>query len=97
MTRRFYYWLTAKDDTGKPYLVFGGNSEEEARQKGFEVLGGVDFVIKRLPTRDISKASSYLKGNRLEETKSLRESGRRIGHNKSLKRFKRDNMEDLLY
>lgn len=88
MPRRTYYWLLARDiDSNKPYLVFGGNTEEEARQKGLEMLGGVDFEIKPLPTKNLAMASSMLKGNRLQETKSLREAGKRIGHNRSLKRM----------
>jgi len=70
-----YYWLVAKDETGKPYLVYGGATEEEARQKGLENLNGIDFEIKPLPTRDLSSASSMLRGNRLEQTHSLRKQG----------------------
>ncbi len=87
-TRRYYYWLAAKDETGKPYLIFGGNDEEEARRKGLEILGGLDFEIKRYPTRDLSTASAFYRGVRLDETHSLRESSKRIGHNRSLSRLK---------
>jgi len=86
--RRYYYWLVARDENGKPYLIFGGDSEIEARQKGLEMLGGLDFEIKRYPTRDQATASAYLRGKRLEQTHSLEESGRRIGHDKSLKRLR---------
>jgi len=87
--RRKYYWLVASDpDTRKPYLVFGGNTEEEARQQGLEVLGGIDFQIKSLPTRDLRAASSQLKGNRLEQTHSLQKAGQRIGHDRSIKRLR---------
>ena len=86
--RRNYYWLSAQDETGKSYLVYGGITEDEARQKGFEMLGGVDFEIKRLPTRNLATASSMLKGNRLEQTHSLREAGKRMGHNRSLKKLR---------
>jgi len=86
--RRYYYWLTARDETGKPYLIYGGMTEDEARQKGLEMLGGTDFQIKRLPTRNLARASSLLKGGRLEQTHSLKEAGKRIGHNKSLKRLR---------
>ena len=86
--RRNYYWLMAQDETGKPYLVFGGSSEEEARQKGLEMLVGFNFEIKRLPTRNLQMASSLLKGNRLEQTHSLKEAGKRLGHNRSLKRLR---------
>ena len=39
--RRYYFWLACRDSNGKHYLVFGSDkSEDEARQKGFEMLGG---------------------------------------------------------
>ena len=87
--KRSYYWLLTKDETGKPYLIYGGVSEDEARQKGFEMLSGLDFEIKSFPTRSQSTASQLCKGNKLESTHSLHESARRLGHNKSLKRIKR--------
>lgn len=91
MTTRFYYWICARDDRGKPYLVFGSDrSEEDARQKGLELLGGLNFEIKRYPTRNLATASAYLRGKRLERTHSLRESSRRIGHTKSLRRLRRE-------
>ena len=40
---RQYYWIVAHDDTGKPYLIYGGESEEAARDKGLEMLSGIDF------------------------------------------------------
>ena len=87
--RRHYYWITAKDDTGKPYLIYGGATEEEARQKGLEMLGGIDFEVKSLPTSNLSMASSMLKGNKLESTHSLKESTRRLGHERSVNRIKK--------
>ena len=97
--RRYYYWLVSRDESGKPYLIFGGDSEQEARQKGLEMLAGMDFSIKRYPTRDQDTASAYLRGKRLEQTHSLKESGRRIGHTKSLKRLKRrpSSWDNILY
>tara|TARA_Y100000310_G_scaffold166912_2_gene166628 strand:+ start:7029 stop:7328 length:300 start_codon:yes stop_codon:yes gene_type:complete len=89
--KHYYYWITATDSTGKPYLIYGGMTEDEGRQKGLEMLGGVDFELKRLPTRNMQRASSMLKGGRLEKTHSLKEAGRRVGHNKSLKRIRRRN------
>ena len=88
--RRKYYWITATDpESGKPYLVFGGSTEDEARQRGLELLGGIDFQLKPLPTRNLSRASSLLKGNRLEQTHSLQKASEKLGHTKSLKRMRR--------
>ena len=99
--RRYYYWITAKDpETGKPYLIFGGSDENEARMKGLEMLPGIDFDLKRLPTRDIGAASRMIKGGRLEETHSLRDAGQRIGHEKTVarrrrKRFNVPNVDNI--
>lgn len=91
--REYHYWISAiEPETGKPYLLYGcpaREGEEKARQRGMELLGGLDFQIKRYPTRDINMASSYLRGKRQEQTQSLKESSRRIGHNKSLRRLRR--------
>jgi hypothetical protein len=87
MPSDWYWWITSSDpETGKPYLIAGGRSEEEARQKAFEFLGGMDFKLKRLPTRNLARASSLLKGNRLEETKSLHKAAEKLGHERTVKR-----------
>ncbi len=87
---RFYYWISARDETGKSYLIFGSDkTEDEARQKGLDMLGSVDFEIKRLPTRNLASASSMIRGKRLKETHSLRQAGKRIGHTKSIERLRR--------
>lgn len=87
---RYYYWISACGDDGKRYLIFGSDkSEGEARQKGLEMLGGVDFEVKRLPTRDLARASSMIRGRSLEQTHSLRQASKRIGHTKSLRRLQR--------
>lgn len=93
MSRRYYYWLHARDESGKSYLIFGSDKDEnDARQKGLELLGGQDFDIKRYPTRDLATASSFLRGKRLEITHSLQEAHKRIGHNKSLKRLRQGRL-----
>ena len=91
LVRRYYYWIVSKDpETGKPYLIFGSDKDEAtARQKGLEMLGGVDFEIKRYPTRDLATASAYLRGKRLEQSGSLGVAGKRIGHDRSLRRMRR--------
>lgn len=88
--RRKYYWLVAKDpETGKPYLIYGGATEAEARQEGLEMLSGVDFEIKALRTMNLQAASSMLKGRKLKNTHSLRKASERLGHDKSVKRMRR--------
>jgi hypothetical protein len=81
-----YYWIATRDANGKPYLVKGGPDESTARLRGMELLAGADFEIKDYPTTDLSTASSYHRGKRLESTHSLALSGQRIGHERSVKR-----------
>lgn len=89
-TRRKYYWILAKDpETGRPFLIAGGETEEEARSKGLECLSGVDFEIRGLYTRNLARASQIIRGKRLEETQSLHQAKRRFGHERSLGRIKR--------
>lgn len=89
MIRRQYWWIVTHDQ-GKPYLVFGGADEEESRRKGLEILGGMDFELKRYPTRDLDAASSFYRGKRLDETHSLHDAGARIGHDRSVARMIRN-------
>ena len=88
--RRYYYWLLARDpETGKSSLIYGGATESDARQKGLEMLSGIDFDIKRLQTRNLATASSMIRGKRLEQTHSLRKASERLGHDKSVRRMQR--------
>lgn len=85
--RNWYFWIVTRDpDTGKPYLLPGGKTEQEARQKGLEELGGIDFELRRFPTTSLERASAMLKGRRLEKTKSLHKSVERLGHTRTLRR-----------
>ena len=89
-TREFHWWIVTKDETERPYLVYAcpdRDGEAIARQRGMELLSGLDFSLKRYPTRDLNRARSYLAGKRLDEGMGLRESARRQGHEKSLKRL----------
>lgn len=86
-SRKLYYWILAKDpDTGRPFLIKGGWSEPEAREKAFEMLGGVDFEIRGLRTTNQDAASAIVRGKRLEETHSLKQASARIGHERSVRR-----------
>ena len=87
MERRLYYWLVCQDpDTKRLYLIAGGTTEEGARDKGLEMLPGMDFDIKALPTRNLARASSLLKGDKLERGHNLRKASEKLGHDKSLRR-----------
>ncbi len=92
-SRRRFFWLICQDpESGKIFLIAGGNTEEEARSKGLECLAGIDFEIRDLPTKSLSTASQIVKGKRLEDTQSLHKAKERLGHNKSLQRLKARRM-----
>ena len=97
-SRRKYYWLVTSDpDTGKPYLIFGGNTEEEARQRGLDLLSGIDFEIRGLPTRNLATASSMIRGKRLDDTHSLHKASEKLGHDRSLRRLRERIKRRTLY
>ena len=86
-TKRYYYWLLCQSEEGKPFLIAGGDTEDAARSKGLECLGGIDFETRRLPTRNLARASAMIRGVRLEETHSLKRASQRLGHTKSVRRM----------
>jgi hypothetical protein len=90
--RQYHFWIVSRDpDTGRPYLIYGcpdRDGEDECRRKGIEMLGGLNFDIKRYPTSNLAQASSYHRGRRLESGEGLRASTQRIGHEKSIERMK---------
>ena len=93
MTRgKYYYWIVTQDQ-GRPYLIFGGTDEEEARRKGLELLGGLDFRLVRYRTSQLSQASAFYRGERLESGLGIRESAKRQGHERSLDRLRRRRLE----
>lgn len=89
---KYYYWIVTQDQ-GRPYLIFGGPDEEEARRKGLELLGGLDFKLVRYRTSQLSQASAFYRGARLESGLGIRESSRRQGHERSLDRLRRRRLE----
>ena len=90
MAKQYHFWLVTKDEeTGKPYLIYGcpdRDGEDAARSRGFELLGGMDFHIKRYPTSNLAQASSYHRGKRLENGEGLKAATQRLGHEKSVAR-----------
>jgi len=89
-SRRKYYWLLATEpETGKLNLIFGGSTEDEARHKGLEMLSGIDFEIRELPTRSQPAASAMIRGKRLETTHSLKRASEKIGHERSIYKMRR--------
>lgn len=87
--RQPWYWIVASDETGQPYLIFGGATESDARQKGLEMMPGVNFEVRMFRTRNLDMARSLLRGSRLDGHHSLREAGRRQGHEKSISKLLR--------
>ena len=88
--RQYHFWLVSRDpDTGRPYLIYGcsdRDGEETARAKGIEMLGGLDFEVRRYPTRNLAEASAFHRGKRLEGGEGLRASTQRLGHERSVAR-----------
>ena len=92
--REYHWWIITRDpEDGRPYVIYAcpdrgsTGGEDAARSKGYEIMSNIDFTVKRFPTRDIAKVRSYVCGNRLEGGMGLRESTRRQGHNRSLRRM----------
>jgi len=85
MSRQNHFWIVAVQDS-RPVLIYGSTDERLSRQKGLEMLPGIDFQIKRLPTSNLQRASSLLRGSRLDETHDLREATKRQMHERGLKR-----------
>jgi len=89
-SKQYHFWVVSRDPTtNRPYLIYGGRTEDEARTRGLELLGGLDFVLKRFPTSNLALASSYLRGKRLEKGLGLHNASRRQGHDKTLRRLHR--------
>ena len=92
MARQYHWWIATRDETGKPYLIYGApdsgsdGGEDAARSKGIEMLGGLDFRVVRYPTRSLSEASAFHRGKRLDNGEGLKASTQRIGHEKSVAR-----------
>ena len=86
--RQKHYWIVAEEE-GKPYLIYGGITEEAARQKGMEMMSGLglDFTIKMFPTRNLDSARSMLYGRRADGQRQLGEATKRQGHEKSINRL----------
>ncbi len=89
MTRRQkHFWIVTSHE-GKPFLIYGGLTEEDARNKGLTELNGLDFAVKMYPTLDTNAASAMHRGKRLGDTHSLGQASERLGHDRSLRRLKR--------
>jgi len=73
-------YLNKPDGTRIPYLTLGGDSEDDARRKGFDLFGGQDFEIIPLRASSESEATSMWKRRRLEQTSDLQTSVQRVRH-----------------
>ena len=87
MVTHQYWWIVAHDDSGEDTLIFGSSlSEDDARRQGLTMLPGINFEIKKFPTRDLGTASAMYKGKKLKDGHSLRDSKRHLIHEKGLAR-----------
>jgi len=81
-----HYWLTGYVDDNR-FLIYGGPTEDQARQHGLEVLSGVDFEIVKLPTRHQPTASRMLKGRVLDATGDIRGATKHLRHKRLRRNF----------
>ncbi len=89
--RQYHFWIATRDEAGKSYLIYGcpdRDGESACRDKGIEMLGGLDFEIKRYPTRNLAEASAFYRGKRLERGDGLKAATQRLGHEKSVARMR---------
>jgi len=95
--RQFHWWISGLDPhSGKRFLIYGDPQESVCRQKALEMLSGIDFKMKRLPTRDPNAAARMWKGERLAVHHDLSDAMRRQGRSKTLKRMLNKRMEGTL-
>tara|TARA_Y100000310_G_scaffold344205_1_gene455719 strand:- start:5547 stop:5837 length:291 start_codon:yes stop_codon:yes gene_type:complete len=81
MGREIHYWIKADRADGRTFLVYGGLTETEATQKALNIKDlPAYFDVIQLPTRDQGRASSLLKGKKLEESGSLGDSTQNLSH-----------------
>jgi len=85
--RSYHWWISGLTPQGKRFLLYGDPQESVCRQKALEMLSRIDFRLKRLPTRDIGKASQMWKGGSLEKSHDITDATRKLGHNKTMKRI----------
>ena len=95
--RQFHWWISGTDPhTGHRFLIYGDPSESVCRQKALEMLSGIDFKMRRLPTRDISTAARLWKGSRLATHHDITDATRKLGRHKTVKRMLNKRMEETL-
>lgn len=99
MPREYHWWIGAVSDDGKQVLIYGApdrgsaGGEDMARSRAFEMLSGMDFELRKLPTRNMGTASALWRGKRLAQGEGLQASLQRQTHERGLSRWKqrRDN------
>ena len=79
MPQENHWWIVGQESTGRKVLVYGGQNETEARNKGYRTFGPI-FELKMLPTRNRHEASSMVRGGYLDETGDLDGALRRVRH-----------------
>ncbi len=76
--KQYYYIITKAG--GELFVLGPYNSENEARQKGFEKLSGILYDIKKYPTRDLSRATRMAKYGRFDDDDDMDALGARAKH-----------------
>ena len=68
-------------------VVYGGRTEAEAQLKGLQKLGGADFKLYPIATIDPDTASAVIRGMKLDRTGSIPKAMKRMGREKTMRRF----------
>ena len=61
MPQENHWWIVGQDRVGRVVILYGGQDETEARNKGYRTFGPI-FELKNLPTRNRHKVSTMIRG-----------------------------------
>jgi len=74
------FWYIVVLVEGHDYLLPGGETEQQAREKACRVLHGESYEIRAYKTRDLTEATRQYKHERLMKTKDIRQAVEPVKH-----------------
>jgi hypothetical protein len=80
MRRQPYFYIVIYGVDGHDYLISGGESEQEAREKAIKLLKGSPYEIKSYNTTDIDEANRQFKHDRLMKSGDIRYAVKPVRH-----------------
>jgi hypothetical protein len=75
-----FWYIVVLGVGGKDYLLPGGETEREAREKARTVLGGESCEFKAYYTHDLTEATRQYKHGKLMLTKDINQAVQRVKH-----------------